>query len=305
MFENADLITALITPFNEENQVDYDTLEELTERYLSEGVRGFVIGGTTGETPTLSAEEKLDLYRHFAQIVNGRVPVIAGLGSNDTAATVDFAQQVNEIDGISAALVVVPYYNKPDQRRMFEHFTAVAEASDHPVIIYNIPGRTGVTMSVETILGLAQNPNIIGVKECTGMEDLEALVQQAPADFNVYSGEDAQALFAKVVGARGVISVAAHVYAPQMRAMYDALEAGDYRRAGTLQCLLTPKMAALFMYPSPAPVKAILNAQGYQVGACRAPILPLNMAEEHDLARHLGLAEDVFDNARERKVMSW
>ncbi|CAH1856752.1 4-hydroxy-tetrahydrodipicolinate synthase [Convivina intestini] len=296
MFEDADLMTAIITPFNQNDQIDYDTLAQLTERYLQEGHRGFIIGGTTGETPTLSHNEKLELYSRFAKLVAGRVPIVAGTGSNNTAETVTLTQEVSEIQGINAALVVVPYYNKPDQRRMIAHFSTVADQGGMPVIMYNIPGRTGVTMANETILTLAQNPNIIGVKQCTNMPDLEYLVHNAPAEFLVYSGEDEQALFAKIIGAKGIISVASHVYGPKMRQMYDVLYQGDYQQAGRLQSELTPKMAALFMYSSPAPVKAILTAQGYQVGAPRLPILPLDDEEKTILATKLGLAPDALQH---------
>lgn len=285
LFENADLMTAIITPFDENNEIDFDTLKVLTERYINEGHRGFVIGGTTGETPTLTHDEKLALYKRFAEIVAGRVPVIAGTGSNNTAETIAFTKEVSQIDGIDAALVVVPYYNKPDQRRMAAHFEAVAEEGGLPVVIYNIPGRTGVTMSNDTVVALSKNPNIVGVKQCTSMEDLEYLVDHTEHDFAVYSGEDAQALFARVIGANGVISVASHLYGPQMRSMYDALYAGNYQEAGVLQRWLTPKMSALFMYPSPAPVKALLDAEGYKVGGCRLPILPLNDEEMDALAQ--------------------
>ncbi|MHA8137508.1 4-hydroxy-tetrahydrodipicolinate synthase [Lactobacillaceae bacterium Scapto_B20] len=299
MFENADLMTAIITPFGTDGKIDFDTLAKLTERYLNEGHRGFVIGGTTGETPTLTHDEKIELYTNFAEIVNGRVPVIAGVGSNNTAETVEFTKEVSQINGIDAALVVVPYYNKPDQRRMLAHFTTVADQGGMPVVIYNIPGRTGVTMVNDTVLQLAQNENIVAVKQCTSMEDLEFLVENAPKDFAVYSGEDAQALFAKVIGANGIISVASHLYGPEMREMYDVLEQGDYRKAGALQRDLTPKMSALFMYPSPAPVKAVLTAEGYQVGDSRLPILPLNNEEKQDLAVHLGLSADALNHKLE------
>ncbi|MFC6259625.1 4-hydroxy-tetrahydrodipicolinate synthase [Levilactobacillus fujinensis] len=290
MFTNADLITAIITPFtNDGRAINYTALEKLTNHLLDTGTKGFVIGGTTGETPTLSETEKLTLYLRFAQIVNGRVPIIAGAGSNNTAGTIDFVQKLAQIAGIDMALVVVPYYNKPNQRGMQAHFKAVADASSLPIMMYNIPGRTGVLMAKETIVELAQYPNIAGVKQCHTMADFEYIVEHAPSDFMVYSGEDSQALFAKVVGGSGVISVAAHLYGTEIRQMFDALTKGDYRTAGALQRELTPKMAALFMYPSPSPVKALLNDQGYDVGTCRLPVLPLNAAEKAALYHALAL----------------
>lgn len=288
-FNQADLLAAIITPFDDKQQLNFDSLQKLTDHLLAAGNRGFVIGGTTGEAATLSHDEKISLYTRFAQIVNQRGPVIAGTGINNTQATCEFTHEVSQIPGIDAALVVAPYYNKPNQRGLLAHFTAVAEASEIPIIIYNIPGRTGITIANETLVKLAQHPRIIGVKQCTSLEDLEYLVENTPADFLVYSGEDAQALAAKAIGAQGVISVASHVYGQAMRQMYDALESGNISLAGQLQRRLTPKMQALFMYPSPAPVKAVLNAQGFQTGGCRLPIQALNTAEQAKLAQALGL----------------
>lgn len=294
---NVDLMTAIITPMNDDQSLNFKSLKNLTNHLLETGSKGFVVGGTTGETPTLTHDEKISLYTNFAKIVAGRVPIIAGTGSNNTQQTIDFTKEVSEISGIDYALVVVPFYNKPSQRGMIAHFTAVAAESKVPVIIYNIPGRTGVTMSNDTIVQLAQNPNIVGVKQCTSVQDLEYLVEHTPDDFAVFSGEDAQALSAKAIGANGVISVASHVYGPQMRQMYDALESGDVKQAGKLQRKLTPKMAALFMFPSPSPVKAVLNAQGYQVGPSRLPIPPLNNDEKAQLAQALGLARDALNSS--------
>jgi 4-hydroxy-tetrahydrodipicolinate synthase len=297
MFNDVDIMTAIITPFNDENEINYDALAELIEHCLATGSRGFVIGGTTGETPTLTTAEKLTLYRRFAAMVAGRATIIAGTGSNNTAETVSFTQQVGTIPGIDAALVVVPYYNKPNQRAMLSHFITVANASDLPIMIYNIPGRTGVTMTNDTVVKLSQHENIVGVKQCTTMEDLEFLIHHTADHFAVYSGEDTQSLFAKVVGGNGIISVASHIYGSTMRTMYDALEQGDYKKAGRLQCWLTPRMSALFMYPSPSPVKAVLNAQGFHVGGCRLPILNLNDDERITLAQHLGLADDALNHS--------
>lgn len=285
----ADLMVAIVTPFTEANEINYPALDQLTEHLLENGANGFVIGGTTGETPTLSHDEKLALYRHFGALVAGRVPVIAGTGSNNTVETIAFTNEVATIDGIDAALVVVPPYNKPNQRGMLAHFTAVADAVDLPIMIYNIPGRTGVKMEVATLLQLAQHPQIVGVKQCASLPEMQALIEQAPADFAIFSGEDEQALVTKVLGGAGVISVAGHVYITQLRAMYDALAQGDVAKAGQLQRWLTPRMAALFMYPSPSPVKAVLNAQGFAVGGCRLPIVTLNDAEKQELATALQL----------------
>lgn len=293
---DADLLTAIVTPFNEVGQIDFASLEKLTNYLIDQGSNGFVIGGTTGETPTLSHDEKIKLYQEFGKIVDGRVPVIAGTGSNNTAETIAFTNEVAQIPGIDYALVVVPPYNKPNQRGMAAHFTTVADQAKMPIVMYNIPGRTGVKMDPATIVKLSHHQNIVAVKQCASLEEMEEIIENKDKDFAVFTGEDAQALTARVLGANGVISVASHSYAPQMRQMYDALYNGDYQTAGRLQRWLTPKMAALFMYPSPSPVKAVLNAQGFTTGGCRLPILPLNEEEQRSLAGALDLPADKLLN---------
>lgn len=289
LLEKADLMTAIVTPFDKEGEIDYASLERLTNYLIEHGSNGFVIGGTTGETPELSHDEKIELYKHFGKIVNGRVPVIAGTGSNNTKETISFTNEVAQIDGIDYALVVVPPYNKPNQRGMEAHFTTVADNVDLPIVIYNIPGRTGVKMTQETVVKLSHHPNIAAVKQCASLEELEYIVEHRDPNFAVFTGEDAQALTARVLGGDGVISVASHTYIDQMRQMYDALYKGDYQTAGKLQRWLTPRMAALFMFPSPSPVKAVLNAQGFSTGSCRLPILPLNEEEKRELEGALSL----------------
>lgn len=293
-FSEADIITAIITPFTASGKIDYPALERLTNRLLATGTRGFVIGGTTGEGPTLTHDEKITLYQRFAQMVAGRGVVIAGTGSNNTAQTVTFTQEVAAIPGIDAALVVVPYYNKPSQAGMIAHFTAVAQASSLPIMIYNIPGRTGVEMEPTTVTQLANVTGIIGIKQCSSLEKLEQIVEQTPTNFLVYSGEDAQALSARVIGATGIISVAAHIYGEQMRTMYAELTAGNVSQAGRIQRWLTPRMEALFMFPSPTPVKTVLAAQGSTTPNVRLPLVPLTTPEQEQLAEALGLAADAF-----------
>lgn len=293
-FDKADLMTAIITPFNKEDKVDYPGLKRLTEHLLNTGSTGFVIGGTTGETATMTHDEKIELYTKFVQIIAGRVPVVAGTGSNNTAQTVAFTQEVGQIPGIDMALVVAPYYNKPDQRGITAHYEKVAESSPIPIIIYNIPGRTGIKITKETLVELSHNPKIAGVKQCSDLEDLEYIVEHAAKVFLVYTGEDLQSLTAKVLGAKGVISVASHIYGLAMREMYDDLDQGKVAAAGKLQRRLMPKMQALFMYPSPSPVKAVLNAQGLPAGGCRLPIVDLNETEKRQLAIHLGLTESAL-----------
>lgn len=292
---DADLLTAIVTPFDEQNEINFDVLEQLTNSLIEQGCNGFVIGGTTGETPELSHDEKIELYTKFGQIVNGRVPVIAGTGSNNTKETIAFTNEVAKIEGIDYALVVVPPYNKPNQRGMKAHFMTVADNVNLPIVMYNIPGRTGSKMEQATICELSHHQNIAAVKQCASLEEMQFIIDHKDDDFCVFTGEDAQALTARVLGANGVISVASHSYTPQMRAMYDDLYKGDYQAAAKLQRWLTPKMAALFMFPSPSPAKALLNAQGFKVGGCRLPIMTLNDDEKAQLASALDLPADALN----------
>jgi len=286
-FEQAHLITAMVTPFDDDQQLDLTRLAGLIEHLLAHQTQGILVGGTTGEGPTLSTNEKLTLFQATAKIVAGRVPIIANTGSNNTAATIAFTRQVSQIVGIDAALVVVPPYNKPDQAGMLAHFTAIADQGGLPIMIYNIPGRVVVKMAVETVVKLAQHPNIIGVKQCTSLEELATIVEQAPADFLVYTGEDSQTLTAQALGAQGVISVASHLFGDDMATMQQALATGQVPVAAKLQRQLLPKMAALFSSPSPSPVKAALNTQHLLVGDPRLPILPLTDAQLATLTNQL------------------
>ncbi|MFT8836573.1 4-hydroxy-tetrahydrodipicolinate synthase [Liquorilactobacillus satsumensis] len=288
-FENAEVITAMVTPFDDEGKLSFTRLEKLIAHLLATGTQGILVTGTTGEGPTLSEAEKLELVAQTVKIVAKRVPIIVGTGSNNTAATIAYTNKVAQIKGVDAALVVVPYYNKPDQRGMLAHFTAVADASRIPLFIYNIPGRTGVTMQVETIAKLAQHPNIIGVKDCTGNVNLSQIVAKTPADFLVYTGEDADALASKTIGGQGVISVASHLFGSEITTMYAKVDQGDFKGAARLMQSLTPKMAALFFYPSPSPLKAALNYRHLLVGGCRLPIVDLDERRSAEVIKKLGI----------------
>lgn len=287
-FNNVHVMTAMCTPFTPDNQLDIDNLNRLIDHLIATGTQGILVNGTTGEAPTLTHEEKIALIKATVQHVNGRVPVMAGTGSNNTQATIEFTNEVAQL-GVDAALVVVPYYNKPDQRGMIAHFTKVADESKLPIMIYNIPGRTGVQMSVATIAKLAKHDNIIGIKDCTGNVNMAKIVASTPDDFLAYTGEDADALAARAVGAQGVISVASHLFGEEMQKMYAAYSAGNLKTAGNLMQDLTPKMEVLFAYPSPAPVKAALNHIGVTVGGLRLPLVELSDGDQTAVLATLGL----------------
>lgn len=287
--KNSHIMTAMVTPFGKDGNVDYELLKKLIDHLLSTGTDGILVSGTTGEVPTLTEEEKIELIEKTVEYVAGRVPVVAGTGSNNTKATIEYTNKVAKIDGVDAALVVVPYYNKPDQAGMIAHFTAVADNVDLPIVMYNIPGRTGVTMEVKTIAELSKHQNIIGIKDCTGIVNMAEIVANTPDDFLAFTGEDADALAARNVGAQGVISVASHLFGKEISQMYAANSKGDNEIAGELMRDLTPKMKALFSHPSPSPVKAALNHVGIEVGGCRLPILALDDAQASVLFNQLGI----------------
>jgi 4-hydroxy-tetrahydrodipicolinate synthase len=275
LLDDVSIITAMVTPFNDDNtQVDHERLALLIEHLLATGTEALLVGATTGEGPTLAKSEKLDLFQTTVAMTQGRVPVIANVGSNNTQETIDFMNEVAEISGIDAALVVVPYYNKPNQAGLYAHFSTIAKLGKLPFLMYNIPSRTGVTMDVATTLRLALLPNVIGIKDCTGVTNLLALVHGTEAeDFAVYSGEDNYAFAAKAIGGNGVVSVASHIYGQEIAQMYHLIELGKVKDAAQIQMTLDPKIGALFATPSPSATKAVLADKGMPVGGVRLPLV--------------------------------
>lgn len=286
---NAKIITALVTPFHEDGSINFDALPKLIEHLLDHHTDALLLAGTTAESPTLTHTEELELFAAVQKIVAGRVPLIAGVGTNDTRDSIEFAKEVAKFGGFAAGLAIVPYYNKPSQEGLYQHFKAIADASDLPIIIYNIPGRVVVEMTPETMLRLAEHPNIIGVKECTNLANLAYLIEHRPDDFLIYTGEDGDAFHAMTLGADGVISVASHTNGDEMAEMFQAIEQNDIKTAARIQRQFIPKVNALFSYPSPAPVKAVLNYLGFNVGPLR---LPLVAAPEEDAKRIIKIVVD-------------
>ncbi|WP_179394280.1 4-hydroxy-tetrahydrodipicolinate synthase [Lacticaseibacillus absianus] len=280
MIEHATILTALVTPFTATDEIDWPALDALVDRLIAAHTDGFVVGATTGESPTLTHDEKHALVTHVIAQVAGRASIVANVGTNNTRESAATAREFSALPGVDAVLAVTPYYNKPSQAGIIAHFEAIADASSKPVIIYNIPGRVVVTVTNETLATLAQYPNIGGVKQCTTAEDLAWLVAHTPSDFAVYTGEDDQTLAAIQAGARGVISVASHLYGPEMHAMIEAERAGDHAAAAQAMAWLTPRMNALFAFPSPEPVKAVLAARGELANYLRLPLVPLTAAEQ-------------------------
>lgn len=276
---NVKIITALITPFHPDGSINFAALPKLIEHLLAHHTEGLLLAGTTAESPTLTHDEELELFKAVQKIVDGRVPLIAGVGTNDTRDSVDFAKEVAEFGGFAAGLAIAPYYNKPTQEGLYQHFKAIADASDLPIIIYNIPGRVVVEVAPETMLRLAQHPNIIGVKECTNLDNMAYLIENKPDDFLIFTGEDGEAFHAMNLGADGVISVASHTNGDEIFEMFEAIQANDIKKAAQIQRRFLPKVNALFSVASPAPVKAVLNHQGFNVGPLRLPLVSCTYEE--------------------------
>ncbi|EAC8103552.1 4-hydroxy-tetrahydrodipicolinate synthase [Listeria monocytogenes] len=272
------VITAMVTPIHpEKDKVCKKRIHHLVNHLIENGSDGLVIAGTTGESPTLSHDEKIKLFRQVIETNDGRAKLIAGTGSNNTAETIAFTKEVAELGGIDAVLIVAPYYNKPNQDGLYAHFAAVAEASDLPVVIYNIPGRSVVNIEPETIIRLAALPNIVGVKESSGnLDNISKIIAETSDDFQVYSGDDSLTLPILAVGGNGVISVASHVVGNEIQEMIQAFEHGEVQKAAQIHRELLPLMNGLFSVPNPAPTKYLLNQQGISVGPVRLPLVDLN-----------------------------
>lgn len=277
------LLTAMVTPFDQNGEVDFNATRNLVDYLIENGTDGIVVAGTTGESPTLSSEEKVALFQFVVNVVNGRVPVIAGTGSNNTRASISLTKQAKEA-GVDGIMLVAPYYNKPSQEGMYQHFKAIAESTSLPIMIYNIPGRCVVNISVETIVRLSQLPNIVAVKEASGNLDAMAeIISQTPSDFSLYSGDDGLTLPVLAIGGTGVVSVASHVIGNEMKDMIQLFKNGQVQEAASAHRRLLPIMKALFTAPNPAPVKAALNINGVNVGGLRLPLLPLSDEEKSAL----------------------
>ncbi|WP_027963243.1 4-hydroxy-tetrahydrodipicolinate synthase [Halalkalibacillus halophilus] len=283
------ILTAMVTPFNEQNELDFKRTENVIEYLINNGTEGLVIGGTTGESPTLTKEEKIQLYEHVVKVVNGRIPVIAGTGSNSTQSTVELTKAASKT-GIDGIMLVTPYYNKPNAEGLYKHFEAAAQATDLPVMLYNIPGRSVINMAVETTVQLSKIPNIVSIKDASGdLDMMSEIIEKTDDDFSLYVGDDGLTLPAMAVGADGVVSVAAHVLGNDMNQMAKSFVNGDVLQASKLHRQLLPKMNACFMAPSPAPVKAALNELGVNVGSVRLPLVPLSHQELDVLKSELSI----------------
>lgn len=267
------LITAMVTPFDDNGSLSKKRTEKLVSHLVENNTNCILVSGTTGESPTLSDNEKLELLGWVKEFVPDGFPVMFGAGTNSTAKSIELSKKAKD-KGADILLLVVPYYNKPPQEGMFQHFTQIADAAKLPAILYNIPSRTGVNMSVETVARLAENEHIIGIKEASGSMDAASEIRLLTGDdFLIYSGDDSLTLPLMSVGGDGVISVASHLVGKQISEMIALFKNGKIEDAGKIHIVLFPLIKGLFMMSNPIPVKAALNLIGVKVGGVRLPLI--------------------------------
>ena len=283
-YDAGEVITAMITPFNEDLTIDYPSLKKLINHLIDTGSDAILVAGTTGETPTLSHEEEAHMFTFVKNAVEGRVKIIMGAGSNSTQTAVESSVMAKKL-GADAILSVVPYYNKPSQKGMYEHFAAVAKAVDLPIILYNIPGRTGVNMQPATIAKLASEfTNIVALKQSNSDLDLISDIKSlCPDDFTIYSGDDSLTVPMMSLGAHGVISVASHIAGKEIKEMVSAFKSGNNSEALKIHLKLYPLFKKLFMAPNPVPVKAVLANLGIIKEYVRKPLVVLDEEEKKEL----------------------
>lgn len=277
------VISAMVTPMDKDYRVDYQAAQHLAEHLITHGSDSLVVSGTTGESPTLSKEEKLKLFAAVKEVAQNRFPVIAGTSSYDTAESVAMSKEAVKV-GADAILAVTPYYNKPPQEGAYQHFKAIAEAVDVPVILYNVPSRTQFNLLPQTVGRLAKIENIVATKEATGnMDQMSELKREVPDDFLIYSGDDSATLPMLALGGHGVISVAAQLVGEQIQQMIQAFVAGDAAKAQQLHSHLYPVFRKIFLVANPIPLKYCLNQIGLNVGPCRLPLVEADAAVKAEL----------------------
>jgi 4-hydroxy-tetrahydrodipicolinate synthase len=282
------VLTAMVTPFTADGQLDLATAKRLAKHLVENGSDGLVVAGTTGESPTLNHAEKLALFMAVKEAVGDRASVVAGTGANDTAATVELTREATEI-GVDGILLIAPYYNKPNQEGLYRHFRAAAEATHLPIVLYNHPPRTGVAIAPETVERLSGIGNIVALKDSSASLDMASEFRKVtPESFMLYSGNDSLTLPFMAIGGYGVISVASHVAGNELRALVDACVEGDWTEARRLHFRLWDLFNGLFIAPSPAPTKAALAMLGLPVGGVRLPIVEVTEAERARVQAILG-----------------
>ncbi|NLM68838.1 MAG: 4-hydroxy-tetrahydrodipicolinate synthase [Firmicutes bacterium] len=288
------VLTAMITPMKADGSVDYKQAVRLAEFLVNNGSDGLVVGGTTGESATLTFDEKVQLFTDIVNELGGTTEVIAGTGSNDTAASIALTKAAEKA-GVDGIMLVTPYYNKPSQEGLYQHFKAIAENSSLPIMLYNVPGRTNVNLLPETVARLAEIPNIIAIKEASGdLEQVSYLRTLTPDDFLIYSGDDALTLPILSIGGCGVVSVAAHLVGRRIKSMIEAFLAGRVQEATSIHLELIQIFRTMFIATNPVPVKRSLEYLGIDTGPVRLPLVDLTEEQAEmikETLRHYGLLE--------------
>lgn len=289
-----NLITAMVTPFKDDLSVDYDQAAQLAVRLVESGSDGVVVCGTTGESPTLSFEEKVGLYQAVTEAIGGKAVVIAGTGSYDTGSSIKLTQAAEKV-GVDGIMLVVPYYNKPPQEGLYQHFKEIAQKTELPVMLYNVPGRTSQNLLPDTIARLTELDNVVAVKEASGnMEQVAEIRRKTPEDFVIYSGDDSLTLPIMSVGGIGVVSVASHLVGRRMKEMIKSFLSGDVREATRIHLELLPLFKVMFITTNPIPVKTAVNLSGFKAGGLRLPLVePTNEQRNaiRECLRQVGLLD--------------
>lgn len=289
------IATAMVTPFTEAGAIDFDKTEKLVEYLIENGTDSLVVSGTTGESPTLTWDEIEELVKFVVKQVNGRIPVIVGTGSNSTQTSIDATKRMEKC-GIDGVMLVTPYYNKPDQKGLYTHFSTIAKETNLPILLYNIPGRSVINMLPETTIALSKIENIIAVKEASGdLDQMAAIIEGTDDDFKVYSGDDGLTLPLLAIGGDGIVSVSSHIAGNEMQKMIVAHEEGRVKEAAKMHRTLLPFFDAMFSSPNPVPLKYALGKIGVETGSVRLPLVPLDDTKIVDEALEaLEKAENVF-----------
>ncbi len=277
--ELGSVLTAMVTPFKNDFSVNYEVAQELAEHLINHGSDGLVISGTTGESPVLSFEEKIALFKAVKEAVGGRAKVIAGTGTYSTSEAVELTKEAEKV-GVDACMLVVPYYNKPPQEGLYQHFKTVAENTSLPIILYNVPTRTARNLEAETTIRLAQIDNIVAIKEASGnLIQIAKIIKETSPAFKVYSGEDSHTFSILTLGGDGVISVASHIAGEEIKEMVNAGKSGDLEKARSLHFDLLPLFKVLFITTNPIMVKAAVRLKGIEVGPVRLPLVEPSQVE--------------------------
>ncbi|AFQ45486.1 4-hydroxy-tetrahydrodipicolinate synthase [Desulfosporosinus meridiei] len=298
------ILTAMVTPMNDALEVDYQEAVRLAQYLIDHGSDGVVVCGTTGESPTITDKEKIELFKTVKAALGTRGTVIAGVGSNSTSSSVSLARMAATA-GVDGLMAVVPYYNKPSQEGMFQHFKAIAEATPLPLMLYNVPSRTSANLLPDTVKRLSEITNIVSLKEAAGsLDQVSELKRLLPTEFEIYSGDDSMTLPMLALGCNGIVSVAAHIVGDEMKAMIDAWFNGDTAQATKWHLELYPVFKGIFVTSNPVPIKALMNMIGIKAGGVRLPLVEATLEELKFLEELLKITKKSrIDNRRQVETL--